>query len=103
MSDARHYQVVIAGGGLVGASAALALARKGVSVGLFERRFCGAQASGVNYGGVRTQGRSAEQLPLAVRARRVEFWQADRDRLHTRVVYEREADAAGWRRSLRWP
>ncbi|WP_069269074.1 NAD(P)/FAD-dependent oxidoreductase [Paraburkholderia nodosa] len=71
MSDTRHFQVVIAGGGLVGASAALALARKGVSVGLFERRFCGAQASGVNYGGVRTHGRSAEQLPLAVRARRV--------------------------------
>ncbi|WP_042300385.1 NAD(P)/FAD-dependent oxidoreductase [Paraburkholderia kururiensis] len=71
MSDTRHFQVVIAGGGLVGASAALALARKGVSVGLFERRFCGAQASGVNYGGVRTQGRTAEQLPLAVRARRV--------------------------------
>ncbi|MFX1675285.1 FAD-binding oxidoreductase [Paraburkholderia sp. A2WS-5] len=71
MNDTRHFQVVIAGGGLVGASAALALARKGLSVGLFERRFCGAQASGVNYGGVRTQGRSAEQLPLAVRARRV--------------------------------
>ena len=71
MSDTRHFQVVIAGGGLVGASAALALANKGISVGLFERRFCGAQASGVNYGGVRTQGRPAEQLPLAVRARRV--------------------------------
>ncbi|WP_118184486.1 NAD(P)/FAD-dependent oxidoreductase [Paraburkholderia phosphatilytica] len=71
MSDTRHYQVAIVGGGLVGASTALALARKGFSVGLFERRFCGAQASGVNYGGVRTQGRSAEQLPLAVRARRV--------------------------------
>lgn len=71
MSDTRHFQVVIAGGGLVGASTALALARKGMSVGLFERRFCGAQASGVNYGGVRTQGRPAEQLPLAVRARRV--------------------------------
>jgi sarcosine oxidase subunit beta len=38
MSDAVHYQVVIAGGGLVGSSAALALARRGVRVGLFERR-----------------------------------------------------------------
>jgi sarcosine oxidase subunit beta len=40
-------------------------------VGLFERRFCGAQASGVNYGGVRCQGRPVEQMPLAMRARRV--------------------------------
>jgi sarcosine oxidase, subunit beta len=71
MSNARHFDVVIAGGGLVGSSTALALAKHGLRVALIERRFCGAQASGVNYGGVRTQGRSAEQLPLAVRARRV--------------------------------
>jgi len=38
MSDAVHYQVVIAGGGLVGSSAALALAKRGLRVGLFERR-----------------------------------------------------------------
>lgn len=69
MSEVLHYDVVIAGGGLVGASAALALARRGLKVGLFERRYCGAQASGVNYGGVRCQGRPAEQLPLALRAR----------------------------------
>src|SRR5882762_447790 len=71
MSDTLHYDVAIAGGGLVGSSAALALARRGLRVGLFERRYCGAQASGVNYGGVRVQGRPAEQLPLAVRARRI--------------------------------
>jgi len=71
MSNPSHYDVAIAGGGLVGASAAFALARRGLSVGLFERRFCGAQASGVNYGGVRCQGRPAEQLPLALRARRI--------------------------------
>lgn len=71
MSDTVHYDVAIAGGGLVGSSAALALARRGLRVGLFERRYCGAQASGVNYGGVRRQGRPAEQLPLAIRARRI--------------------------------
>ncbi|WP_027214597.1 NAD(P)/FAD-dependent oxidoreductase [Burkholderia sp. WSM2232] len=71
MSDAVHYDVAIAGGGLVGSSAALALARRGLRVGLFERRFCGAQASGVNYGGVRCQGRPVEQMPLAMRARRI--------------------------------
>ena len=71
MNKPLHYDVAIAGGGLVGASAALALAKSGLRVGLFERRFCGAQASGVNYGGVRCQGRPIEQMPLAMRARRV--------------------------------
>lgn len=75
MNDTRatvnHYDVVIAGGGLVGSSAALMLAKLGLRVALVERRFCGAQASGVNYGGVRIQGRVPEQMPLAVRARRI--------------------------------
>ncbi|MCA7938295.1 NAD(P)/FAD-dependent oxidoreductase [Burkholderia cepacia] len=71
MNKTRHYDVAIVGGGLVGASAALALTRRGLRTGLFERRDCGAQASGVNYGGVRCQGRPAEQLPLALRARRI--------------------------------
>lgn len=71
MREARHVRVAIVGGGLVGASAALALASQGASVALFERRYCGAQASGVNYGGVRTHGRPEAQLPLAMRARRI--------------------------------
>jgi len=71
MSEPLHYDVVVAGGGLVGASAARALAERGLRVALFERRYCGAQASGVNYGGVRCQGRPEEQLPLAMRARRL--------------------------------
>ena len=64
--------VVIVGGGIVGASAALFLRRMGLSVVLLERGLCGAAASGVNYGGVRVQGRSPVQLPLALRAR--EIW-----------------------------
>ncbi|ERI26594.1 NAD(P)-binding Rossmann-like domain protein [Burkholderia cenocepacia BC7] len=59
MSEIRHYDVAIVGGGLVGASAALALTRRGLRVGLFERRDCGAQASGVNYGGVRYAAKAA--------------------------------------------
>ena len=39
MSNTVHYDVAIAGGGLVGSSAALALAKRGLRVGLFERRF----------------------------------------------------------------
>lgn len=65
--------VAIVGGGIVGCAAALFLRRLGRSVVLLERNVCGAAASGVNYGGVRVQGRPPQQLPLALRARQI--WQ----------------------------
>ncbi|ASY73839.1 NAD(P)/FAD-dependent oxidoreductase [Sinorhizobium fredii] len=65
----KHYEVAIIGGGLAGCSAALHIAKRGVSVVLFERGRCGAQASGVNFGGVRQQGRHPAELPLARRSR----------------------------------
>lgn len=61
--------VAIIGGGLAGCSAALHLCQRGVSVVLLERALCGSQASGVNYGGVRQQGRPPVELPLARRSR----------------------------------
>ena len=76
MTDAtRRLQadVAIIGGGINGSSAALFLRRLGLSVVLLERGLCGAQASGVNYGGVRVQGRGLVQLPLALRSRAI--WQ----------------------------
>ncbi|MBT2333382.1 FAD-binding oxidoreductase [Variovorax paradoxus] len=63
--------VAIVGGGIVGASAALALRRMGASVVLLERDLCGSRSSGVNFGGVRRQGRPLSQLPLAQRAHRI--------------------------------
>lgn len=63
--------VVIIGGGLVGSSAALAICKAGLSVILLDKGFCGAQASGVNYGGVRRQGRIVEQLPLSLRSHQI--------------------------------
>ena len=60
--------VIVLGGGIVGASAALMLAQKGQRVTLVERDFCGSHSSGVNYGGVRRQGRPLHQLPLSQRA-----------------------------------
>lgn len=60
--------VIVLGGGIVGASAARTLAHKGQRVALVERDFCGSHSSGVNYGGVRRQGRPVHQLPLSQRA-----------------------------------
>lgn len=66
-----NVDVAVIGGGLVGCSAALHLRRRGASVVLLERRRCGSQASGVNYGGVRQQGRDLVELPLARRSRQI--------------------------------
>ncbi|WP_256676626.1 FAD-dependent oxidoreductase, partial [Pseudomonas sp. PICF6] len=67
-----EVDVVIIGGGIVGASAALFLSKAGRRVALLERDFCGSHSSGVNYGGVRRQGRPLSQLPLSQRAH--EIW-----------------------------
>ena len=72
MTERLQADVAIIGGGIVGSSAALFLRRFGLSVVLLERGLCGAAASGVNYGGVRVQGRGLSQLPLALRSR--EIW-----------------------------
>jgi len=60
--------VVIIGAGIVGSSAALFLRRRGRSVILLESGLVGQQASGVNFGNVRRQGRPMAQLPIANRA-----------------------------------
>lgn len=66
------FDVAVIGGGLAGCSAAFHLRQMGASVTLIERGRCGAQASGVNYGGVRQQGRHLAELPLSRRSR--ELW-----------------------------
>ncbi|MGV7214940.1 NAD(P)/FAD-dependent oxidoreductase [Bradyrhizobium sp. UFLA05-112] len=70
--SATSADVLIVGGGGAGCSTALHLAKRGVRCILLERGQIGGQASGVNYGGVRQQGRHPAELPLARRAR--EIW-----------------------------
>jgi sarcosine oxidase, subunit beta len=82
-------EVAIVGGGTAGCSTALHLRRRGVSVVLLERGLCGGQASGVNYGGVRQQGRALAELPLAQRSRAM--W----DRLRETVGSDCEFTATG--------
>lgn len=60
--------VAVVGAGLIGSATALALRQRGVPVVMLERDLGGSRASGVNFGGVRRQGRSPAQLHLAERA-----------------------------------
>ena len=81
--------VTIIGGGVAGCAAAVALRRAGITVVLLEKGMCGAGASGVNFGGVRQQGRNLAELPLARRSR--EIW----DRLAEMLGEDVEFQATG--------
>ncbi len=93
--------VVIVGGGIMGASAAFFLRQRGRSVTLVERGLVGQQASGVNFGNVRRQGRPLVQLPLANRASLI--WRQMNELLgedveyiqsgHIRVCYQSRPEA----------
>jgi len=70
--NAPAPDVIVIGGGLHGASAALHLARRGAKVTVIEKDHVGRHASGVNAGGVRRLGRHLAEVPLAVAA--MELW-----------------------------
>ena len=99
MSQANQADVLIIGGGIMGASTAFFLRQRGVSVILLERWLVGQQASGVNFGNVRRQGRFLPQLPLANRAHNVwlrlpELLGEDAELVragHLRCAYRQEA------------
>jgi sarcosine oxidase subunit beta len=71
MTERVEVDVAIVGGGTAGCSAALHLRGHGLSVCLMEKGALGSQASGVNFGGVRQQGRHFAELPLSRRSREV--------------------------------
>ncbi|MDX1723549.1 MAG: FAD-binding oxidoreductase [Pseudomonas sp.] len=64
----ERTDVLIIGGGLMGAASAFFLRQRGRSVVLLERDMIGQYASGVNFGNVRRQGRILGQLALANRS-----------------------------------
>ncbi|MBV8165174.1 MAG: FAD-binding oxidoreductase [Alphaproteobacteria bacterium] len=61
----RSVDVVVIGGGIIGVSAALALARSGVSVLLCEKGHLAGEQSSRNWGWVRQQGRDPAEIPLS--------------------------------------
>jgi sarcosine oxidase subunit beta len=60
--------IIIIGGGVIGASIAWHLARRGTGVTLVERDGLAAQASGASAGGVRQVNRDPREMPLAIAA-----------------------------------
>lgn len=71
MTQASAADVIVVGGGIMGAATAFFLRQRGVSVILLERDLVGQAASGTNFGNVRRQGRFLPQLPLAHRSRAI--------------------------------
>jgi glycine/D-amino acid oxidase-like deaminating enzyme len=63
--------VVIIGGGVVGVSAALFLAERGVSVVLCEKGCIAGEQSSRNWGWIRKMGRDARELPLMIESARL--------------------------------
>jgi glycine/D-amino acid oxidase-like deaminating enzyme len=63
--------VVVVGGGIVGAATALALAQKGISVALCEKGVIGGEQSGRNWGWTRVMGRDSREIPLALESLRL--------------------------------
>src|SRR5437763_891467 len=68
-----HSDVAVIGGGLVGMWTAYFLRKRGHSVAVIEKGAVGSQASGVNFGNVRLQGRHPTEFPHALRAH--ELWE----------------------------
>ena len=58
--------VVVIGGGIIGVSAALYLARQGVSVVLCEKGLLAGEQSSRNWGWVRKTGRDLREVPLII-------------------------------------
>lgn len=60
--------VVVVGGGIIGVTTALFLARRGKSVTLIEKGRVAGEQSSRNWGWIRQQGRAPEELPISAEA-----------------------------------
>lgn len=72
-SDALPHRAdaVVVGGGIVGLTAAYELAEQGLEVCLLDKSEAGSAQSTRNWGFIRQQGRSVEELPLMIEANRM--------------------------------
>jgi glycine/D-amino acid oxidase-like deaminating enzyme len=68
-----HADVVVIGGGIIGAFSAYYLARRGLKVALLEKGHIGAEQSSRNWGWCRQQNRDARELPMATKS--LDLWE----------------------------
>ncbi|WP_122859500.1 NAD(P)/FAD-dependent oxidoreductase [Pseudomonas viridiflava] len=97
--------VVVIGGGIIGAFTAYYLARRGMKVALIEKGRIGAEQSSRNWGWCRQQNRDARELPVATKA--LELWeqfgaetgeQTGFSRCGLLYLSNNEQEIAGWAR-----
>ena len=108
-SDERppgHADVVVIGGGIIGTSAALFLAQKGISVALVEKGHIAGEQSSRNWGWCRKMARDPREIPLVIESLRL--WQRMNETVEAEtgfrtcgVMYLGESDddlarLAGW-------
>lgn len=94
----QKVEVVIVGGGIVGTSAALALAERGIPVALCEKGHIAGEQSSRNWGWVRKARRDPREIPLVVES--LGMWAGMNARVGaetgfrtTGIVFAAEADA----------
>ncbi|ALN71823.1 MULTISPECIES: FAD-binding oxidoreductase [unclassified Aureimonas] len=83
----EKVDVVVIGGGIIGASTALELAERGVSVALCEKGGIGHEQSSRNWGWVRISRRDPREVPLMAEALRI--WQGLDERIGRPTGYTR--------------
>lgn len=95
--------VIVIGGGIVGTSITYEMAKRGISVALFEKGVIGGEQSSRNWGWVRQQNRDLFELPLAMYS--LQRWEElgseigiDLGFRRTGILYgtTQEADLARW-------
>lgn len=67
----QKADVVIVGGGIVGTTAALFLAQRGVTVTICEKGYIGCEQSSRNWGWCRKMGRDPAEIPLSIASARL--------------------------------
>lgn len=103
----KYFDVIIAGGGIMGVATAYRLAREGLEVLVLEKTSVGYEASGRNAGGVRQQFRDSKETALAIHS--VRIWEGLAKELDLDVEYRQggslrfalsEADATSLRQAV---